>query len=335
MGCMWHSQARRWGMGALALIALVSMTLAGCAFSLGGASPSIVTTVPRYQHIFLIVMENHDYDDIIGSKQAPHLNALARQYGLATNYWAVSHPSEPNYIALIGGSTFGVVDDNSYTQNAINEPYLGSQLEAARLTWKSYQQGLPAPGFTGDTSNSAGNVYASKHNPFLNFLPHYPESQRAAEMANIVPGAQLATDLNSDAAPNFAFITPGLCEDMHGDPACGDEDHLISAGDNFANDTVTQIMRSSMWSHGNNAIVITWDESTLGLAIGPRGIDAGGGHVPTIVITSHGPRGVTDSAPYNHYALLLTIEDAFGLGCLQHSCPTKDGVQAMAPLFAS
>jgi phosphatidylinositol-3-phosphatase len=339
MGSMWQSQARRWGMTALGLIALVSMALAGCAFlqggaSTGGASSSKVTNVPRYQHIFLIVMENHDYDDIIGSKQAPHLNALAHQYGLATNYWAVAHPSEPNYIALLGGSTFGVVDDNSYTQNAINEPYLGSQLEAARLTWKSYQQGLPAPGFTGDTSDSAGNVYASKHNPFLNFLPHYPESQRAAEMANIVPGSQLAIDLNSDAAPNFAFITPGLCDDMHGDPTCGDEDQLVSAGDSFANDTVTQIMQSSLWSHGNNAIVIVWDESTPGLAIGPKGIDAGGGHVPTIVITSHGPRGVTDSAAYNHYALLLTIEDAFGLGCLQHSCPVAGGVQAMAPLFA-
>lgn len=333
---MWHSQARRWGLAALALIAVASTTLAGCGFSLGGASTSaVVTNVPRYQHIFLIVMENHDYDDIIGSKQAPHLNALANQYGVATNYWAVAHPSEPNYIALLGGSTFGVADDNSYTQNAINAPYLGSQLEAAHLTWKSYQQGLPSPGFTGDSAYSAGTVYASKHNPFLNFLPHYPASQQAAELANIVPGSQLAIDLNSDATPNFSFITPGLCDDMHGDPACGDEDQLVSNGDTFANKVVTLIMQSHLWAQGNNAIVITWDEATPGLAIGPKGIAAGGGHVPTIVITSHGPRGIKDGAAYNHYALLLTIQDAFGLSCLQHSCPAKNGgAHAMAPLFA-
>lgn len=335
MGSLWQSQVRRGWMAAAALIAVVSMTLAGCGFQLGGgASTSVPTSVPHYQHIFLIVMENHDYDDIIGSKQAPHLNALARQYGLATNYWAVAHPSEPNYIALLGGSAFGVVDDNSYTQNALNEPYLGSQLEAAHLTWKSYQQGLPAPGFTGDTSYSVGNVYASKHNPFLNFLPHYPQSQQAAELAKVVPGAQLAVDLNSDATPNFSFITPSLCDDMHGDPNCGDEDQLISNGDTFAYDTVQQIMQSSVWSHGNTAIIITWDESSLGLAIGPKGIEAGGGHVPTIVIANHGPRGMKDGAAYNHYALLLTIQDAFGLACLQHSCPTKGGVHAMAPLFA-
>ncbi|HEY7849201.1 MAG TPA: alkaline phosphatase family protein, partial [Ktedonobacterales bacterium] len=230
-------------------------------------------------------------------------------------------------------STFGIADDASYTQNAVNAPYLGSQLEAAHLTWKSYQQGLPAPGYTGETASSAGNVYASKHNPFMNFLTYYPESQRAAELANVVPAEQLATDLNSGAAPNFSFITPGLCEDMHGDPACGNEDTLISAGDNFANDTVTQIMRSSLWSQGANAIIITWDESSLGVTFGPSGITADGGHVPTIVIANHGPRGVKDGAAYNHYALLLTIQDAFGLDCLQNSCPAQGGARPMAPLL--
>ena len=330
---MRQALARRWTI-VVGIIALVSMALAGCSLQQSGPPPAPSARIPRYQHIFLIVMENHDYDDIIGSKQAPHLNALANQYGLATNYWAVTHPSEPNYVAMIGGSFFGIVDDNSYKQNTIKSPNLGSQLEGANLTWKSYQQGMPSPGYTGETAYTSGDVYASKHNPFLNFLPYYPPSQRAAELAKNVPASQLATDLASGAVPNFSFISPGLCYDMHGDPACGDEDTLVSAGDTYAYDTVNQIMSSSLWSQGNNAIIITWDESTLGVAFGPAGITAAGGHVATIVIANHGPRGVKDNTPYNHYALLQSIEDAFGLGCLQNACPTKGHTQPMATLLA-
>lgn len=320
----------------VALVAVVSMALAGCVPTADTtqAVPQ-VAALPRYQHIFLIVMENHDYDDIIGSKQAPHLNALANRYGLATNYWAVTHPSEPNYIAMLGGSFFGVIDDNSYQQNAINSAYLGSQLEAARLSWKSYQQALPSVGFTGETATSGHNAYASKHNPFLNFLTYYPANQRAAELANNVPDTQLVTDLANGAVPNFSFITPGLCNDMHGDPVCGNDDLLIGAGDTYAYATVNQIMASSIWSQGNNAIIITWDESTPGVSFGPGNIVADGGHVPTIVITSHGPRGVKDNTAYNHYSLLLTIQDAFDLDCLKNSCPTKGGVQPMQALLAA
>ncbi|HEX8996028.1 MAG TPA: alkaline phosphatase family protein [Ktedonobacterales bacterium] len=318
-----------------ALVAMVSALLAGCVPTPGARSTTRLPNIPRYQHIFLMVMENHEYDDIISSSQAPHLNALAQKYGLATNYWAVTHPSEPNYIAMLGGSFFGVIDDNSYTQNAIKSAYLGSQLEAARLTWKSYQQGLPSVGYAGEMATTGNMLYASKHNPFLNFLTYYPASQRAAEMANNVPETQLATDLASGAVPNFSLITPNLCADMHGDPACGDEDKLISAGDTFAYDTVSAIMASSIWSQGNNAIIITWDESTPGVSFGPGNITSDGGHVPTIVITSHGPRGLRDNAAYNHYALLLSIQDAFGLECLNNSCPTTGGVQPMEPLLAA
>ncbi len=331
---MWRqSIARRWGLAG-ALFAVVSALLAGCATPVAGVSTLPAVSIPRYQHIFLIVMENHGYDDIIGSKQAPRLNALASRYGLATNYWAVTHPSEPNYVALLGGSVFGVADDNSYTQNAVNAPYLGSQLEDARLTWKSYQQSLPSPGYTGETAYSADNVYASKHNPFMNFLAYYPAAQRAAALANNVPATRLTADLASGAVPNFSFITPGLCTDMHGDPTCGDEDHLMSAGDTYVGALVSQIMGASMWPQGNNAIIITWDEADLGIALGPGTLAAAGGHVATIVITSHGPRGVKDATAYNHYALLLSIQDAFGLGCLQNSCPAHGGAQAMGPLFA-
>lgn len=329
---MWRAFGRRWR-AALALVIAASALLAGCGPQIN-VNPSYTPThSPTFQHIFLIVMENHDYDDIIGSSQAPHINALARQYGLATNYWAVAHPSEPNYVALVGGSTFGIADDASYTVNAESAPYLGSQLEAAGLSWKSYQQGLPHPGFLGETATTDGALYASKHNPFMNFLAHYPETQRPEELTKIVPETQLATDLASGVVPNFSFITPGLCDDMHGDSACGDEDTLVSAGDAYVNTVVGEIMGSSVWSQGKNAIFITWDESSLDSGIPPFGLSTDGGHVATIVITNHGPRGVKDDTAYNHYALLLTIQSAFGLDCLRNSCPAAGGVRPMSVLL--
>lgn len=333
---MWRLRARPWRRMATvwALAAVMGALLGAC----GAQSPGASTTsppIPRYQHIFLIVMENHSYDDILGSSEAPQINALATKYGLATNYWAVAHPSEPNYIALIGGSTFGVADDNSYKVNALNKPSLASQLEAAGLTWKSYQQGLPSPGYTGETATTEGEVYASKHNPFMNFLPYYSSAQQAAELAKVVPESQLATDLSTDAVPNFSFISPSLCSDMHGAPTCSGGVSLIRAGDTFVSQTVDAIMGASMWDQGNNAIIITWDEADGVISFGPGGIAGGGGKVATIVITSHGPRGVQDSAAYNHYSLLLSIQKAFGLGCLQNSCPRQGNVQPMGTLFAA
>lgn len=327
---MWRSLIHPWAR--VVLLTLV-IALAGCAAPSQSGTRVSSKPVPRYDHIFLIVMENHDYDGIIGAKDAPHLNALANTYGLATNYWAVSHPSEPNYVAMIGGSTFGITDDASYTQHQISAPYLGSQLEDAHLTWKSYQQGLPTAGYPGETASSGDGVYASKHNPFLNYLAHYPASQRSVEMQKSVPYSELQADLSAGAVPNLSFIVPSLCEDMHGDSACGSV-NLVSEGDTFAYGLVNQILASSVWSQGNNAIVITWDEGQVGLGFTPTNPVGDGGHVATIVVANHGPHGLQDKTAYNHYSLLLTIESAFGLGCVQQSCDAAHGVQTMAPLFS-
>ena len=93
-------------------------------------------------------------------------------------------------------------------------------------------------------------------------------------------------------------------------------------------------MGSDVWKTGNSAIIVTWDEADIGLSLGAPDIAAGGGHVATLVITNHGPRGLRDASPYNHYALLLSIEDAFGLDCLRNSCPANGSISPMTPLFA-
>jgi phospholipase C len=319
----------------ISLAALVVGALAGCGG--GGYTPRAANGIPPYQHIFLILMENRGYDNIIGSDNAPQINALANQYGLATNYWALAHPSEPNYIALLGGDTFGVRDDNAYTVNALTAPNLATQLEAKRLTWKSYQQSLPSVGYTGTDYPSASNpLYASKHNPFMNFLGAWPSNERQSVLDRIVPASQLTSDLASDSIPNFAFITPDLCHDMHGAPSCASD--LMQSGDAYVDATVQAIMAARAWQEGNAAIIVVWDEddgaANLSSLSGPP-IAIDGGHVPALIITNHGPRGLKDSTPYNHYALLQTIESAFGLGCLRNSCTATGNVGAMTPLFAT
>lgn len=328
--------------GVVAAVVIASGGVAALATQrTAAAAPTHATSgVPRYQHIFYIMLENHSYGEIIGNTaQAPHLNALANEYGLATNYWGVVHPSEPNYVASIAGSNYNAVSDAPYQTQLIHQPYLGSQLEAAGLTWKTYQQSLPYTGFTGNYSPSSSvAIYASKHNPFLNFQPDYTASQWQTELSKTVPDTQLAQDLANNDAPNFAYIVPDQCHDMHGISGYGSCDYsdqraLISAGDTYVANTVQLITSSKTWQDGNNAIVITWDENDFSVVQGPSNIASAGGHVATIVIANHGPRGVRDNTAYNHYALLLTIEDAFHLGCLANSCPATGGVQPMTPLF--
>jgi hypothetical protein len=332
----------------LAMLAgTAGQVLAGHVFHAGGAKTRptrVARAVPRYNHIALIVEENQGYAAIIGNKYAPNINNLARTYGLATKYFSVGDPSQPNYVALLGGSTFGIGDDLPYYLHPVTQTSIAGQLDAAGLTWKAYLQSLPYPGYTGqcfpvrcDGTPDTDGLYASKHVGF----PIFTEIQNnPSEFAKLVPVTQLDRDLANGTMPNFSLVVPDQCHDMHGAPPyCVDSgpnnsvtnNHLIQVADGYVNTLVNKITSAAFWSTGNNAIVITWDEGR-----GKRGCcDAvpGTGQIVTIVITNHGPRGLQDPTPYNHYSLLQTIQDAFGLGCLQFTCD-KTNVTPMAPLFA-
>jgi phospholipase C len=226
-------------------------TLAGVS---AAASPA-AAAAGHYQHIFVIVEENHGFTDIIGNKAAPNLNALARQYGIATNYFAVSHPSEPNYVALLGGSTFGVSSDDAYYVNRVHQPSLISQLDHARLRWKAYLQAAPHPGYEGICypANCNGEpdkdpLYVSKHNA----IPNYTTSLNARDWSRQVPIGQLGTDLRSGRVPDFSWVIPDECHDQHGDPPfCIDsgnpgggdpqDQRLVSVGDQYLGQLVAQI----------------------------------------------------------------------------------------------
>jgi hypothetical protein len=320
------------------------------------------SAIPHYQHIVEIIMENQNFGTIIGNPNAPQINALANQYGLATNYFAITHPSEPNYVANVSGSYFGIQDDNQFyctpslattdpncsgttVDHTVTAPNLAEQLTAAGMTWKGYFQSLPpipATGLitTGPNANGPYTfkypsngvaLYASKHNPFLNF------TSTQGALSDMVPDTQLPTDLAAGHLPNFSLIVPNQCNDMHGTGGCQSLNGLIAAGDTYVGNTVNMIRTSKSWQQGRNAIVITWDEDDSADAGQPGtgccGADPGGGKVATIVITNKSGYPITDTTAYNHYSLLRSYEDAFGLPCIMNSCDTTDGVRPMTPLF--
>src|SRR5215467_8405857 len=152
--------------------------------------------------------------------------------------------------------------------------------------------------------------------------------------------------LRSGSVPRFGYVIPDECHDQHGDPPyCLDggnpldpqDQHLVAFGDAFLGHLVSQITNASFWAHGNNAIAITYDEGDDNVGCCDAGNSdpngAGGGQVATIVVTNHGQRGFQDPTPYNHFSLLQTIQQSFGLGCLAFTCDTAN-VKALAPLFA-
>jgi len=321
--------------GLLAVIAAVSWTLLGVSAATAAPRPA---PVARYDHIFVIVEENHSYTDVIGNPATPNLNALARTYGIATNYFAVTHPSEPNYVALLGGSPFTVANDNAYYINQVAAPSLISELDQSGVSWKAYLQSLPHPGYQGicypANCNGAPDkdpLYVSKHDGIQNFTT----SLNATDWSRQVPIGQLSHDLGTGEVPAFSWVIPDECRDQHGDPPyCIDsgtpggtdpqDQRLLTVGDRYLGQLVAQITGASFWAKGNNAIDIVYDEGDDNVG--------GGGRVANIVITSHGPRHVQDATSYSHYSLLLTIQQNFGVTCLQHSCDA--GVKPMSPLFA-
>jgi hypothetical protein len=352
------------------------LILAAAALASGAAAAPMAgdAGVPRYAHIVVIVEENKEYEQILDPAVAPNFSALAARYGNATRFYGEVHPSEANYVALLGGDTFGIHDDDGFTCHAgvvdpfcggsaapgyvdhtVHAEHLGAQLEQAGLTWKGYYENLPEPGslaFTAsdpafDNGTRKTALYASKHSGFLNFASVQSDPKRAEK---IVDFHQLDADLAAGALPNFALIVPNQCNEMHGlhgDKVPADCDGanltaLIGRGDSYLGALVTRLQGTRAWkSPENMAIVITFDEGAGKTRDGCCAVtpDApsnfGGGHIPTIVITNHGPRGVADPTPYNHYSLLRTMEDAFGIGAhLGHAADTDKGVVAMTPLFA-
>jgi hypothetical protein len=359
------------------------------------------------------MMENHGLAQIIGdTTDAPQMNMLSSKYGSATNYYGVTHPSLPNYLASISGDFQGIFDDDpagpdsfavyddleflpayvdSMDQNSDNSgielltaeqvasaesiPHWFSgrtivdQLEEHGLTWKAYmgamggtgditysEPSVPNPsydaGVDGSSPTDTGNLYSQKHNPFEYFSSIRTNANR---MAKIVPMTQFDSDIAGSTMPNYVWISPDQCSDMHGvhgDTAAfidagfctgtaADNDmspQLIQYGDTYVGNLVKQIMAAPTWKDGS-AIVVVFDEDDYqtdnGCCGSPTGVDAGvlgGGKVPAIVISSLVSGAVTSADPYNHYSLLATLQHIWGLDCLANTCGMT-GDALMTKLF--
>ena len=279
----------------LAMGVLVA-SLAGPSAALGASSTRASTLGIR--NVVVVVMENRGYDEIVGSPAAPYLNSLIRGYGLATNDTAVAHPSEPNYLALLGGSTFGIVDDGVHTIRATN---LLDQLEAHRLTWRVAAEDVPAHCYLGATAyggQDGSGWYARKHEPAISFADVQMNPSRCAHIENLSsfrPGAA-----------NVQFVFPNFCHDMH--------DCSTATGDAFLRSWLPKVLTSP--SFAQTLLIVTWDE----------GVDSvgGGGHVATLVISPSVHHGARAASRMNHYSIPRTIEDLWGLPCLRNTCAARN-----------
>ncbi len=254
------------------------------------ATQSVQGTIPNFDHIILIVLENEYLQNVLGSTQMPNFNALASKYVLLSNYFAVDHPSLPNYLALVSGSTQNVTSD--CTDCFVNQPNLADEIEASGRTWKSYQESMPAPCFIGNKA-----PYLQWTNPFLYFDSIRLDQARCDN--SIVPLSQLETDLAANQLPNFAFIMPNMCDSGHDCPAV--------TADAWVNSMVAKLQASPALGE-NSLIVITFDEGAK------KGSDTKTrGQVATVLISPMARQGFTDPTTYSHYSLLKTILSAWNL----------------------
>lgn len=294
----------------ITLIAAAVLVLAGAAYwllrparfyetPLSKHTPGSSQTakIPAFDHIVILMLENKGYGTIIGNRtDAPYLNSLASQYALAANDTALFHPSLPNYIALTGGTNAGITSDCSPGPRCqANTTPITAEIDASHRSWKTYLEDMPAP----CTLQNAGR-YAVRHNPFV----YYPAitNRTAYCAAHDVPYGALASDLAAHRLPNYVFIAPNICDDMHSCP--------VSTGDAWLQREVPKLLDSDAFTKQRSLLVITFDEA--------EGSDRQN-VVPLILVGSDVKRGYVSKQPYTHYSLVHTIEQSWQLDPLTAS----------------
>ncbi|HUZ15299.1 MAG TPA: alkaline phosphatase family protein [Gaiellaceae bacterium] len=242
--------------------------------------------------------ENHGWDEIVGNPDAPTFNSLATQYGQMTNYDAVTHPSLPNYLAVVSGSTHGITTD--CTTCVVNAKNLADSLDKAHKTWKTYAEDLPSAGAMGSFYGGT-NGYVKRHDPFMYFKDIRSSRKRRA---HIVPFTRLAHDVAHNQLPAFSLVIPNLMDDMH--------NGTVAQGDAWLNANIVPLLSSP--ALGSNGVVfVVFDEAESTDKTG------GGGHVDVLALGPAVKPGSVFSGLTNHYGLLRTIEDAWHLPRLAHS----------------
>ena len=275
--------------------ALALAIAVGVAASLGGAQAA-KPPVPRFQRVVVIVFENKGQKDVLGDPDAPYFNSLATRFAVLSNYSGVAHPSLPNYLSLISGSTHGIQDD--CTDCVVSARNLADTLERAHRSWKAYAEGLPRPGFTGA---SVGR-YVKRHVPFLYFRDILARPQRRRR---VVPLRQFSSDLASGRLPSYSLVVPDMCHDMH--------DCSVATGDSWLRRFLPPLLRSPRLAR--SAIFLIFDE--------PPSSSPPSDPVPALAVGKLVRPGSVYLPKTSHFGLLRTIEDAWHLPRLGLSAQAK------------
>jgi hypothetical protein len=275
---------------ALAIVALAVVVGTG-----GAAARAQAPRVPPFRHVIVIVFENKERPAVLGSGAAPTFDALGRRYARLDRYRAVAHPSLPNYLALVSGTTDGLRHD--CVECVVRAPTLADTLGAAGLSWKTYVEGVTLRGIADiDRANVKARI------PFL-----YAAAvlARDAELDRVVPLAQLHSDLAHRRLPTFSLVVPSLCHDMHN---CS-----VATGDRWLGPFLAPLLRAG----GRVAVFVVFDESRT------RDRRGGGGHVAALVLGPLVRPGAVSHERLSHYDLLRTVEAGLGVPPLGRSAGAR------------
>jgi hypothetical protein len=261
-------------------VAAATFVLIGAGLSAAAPQARAATSVPRFDHVVLVMFENKASSQITSSS-APYFGSLASQGASFSQSYAITHPSQPNYIALLSGSTQGVTSDSC--PKTFSAENLAHQLTAAGLTFKGYSESMPSNGYTGCSSGT----YMRKHNSWVDF------SNNSASVN--LTYASFPASTNYASLPTVSFVTPNMCNDMH--------DCSIGTGNSWLQ---SHLDSYAQWAKTHNSLlIVTFDEdNSLSL-----------NHIYTTFAGAHVNPG-TYSEKITHYTVLRTIESAYGLGAI-------------------
>ena len=263
-------------------VCLILLACMGCGSGSRPAPPPPTDTVPQFEHVVLLVEENHSYSEVIGSSAMPYLNSLASQYGLATQYFANTHPSIGNYFMLTTGQI--VTNDDGFT-GTVSVDNIARDLIAAGKTWKSYAESIPSHGYTGGDSYP----YAKRHNPFSYFTDVVNDSSQAQ---NLVSFSQFNSDLANNQLPNLSFLVPNLLDDGHDGP--------LQLADAWLQLNIAPLISNSTFQKSGLLIIVFGEAET-------SDSKNGGGHVAALVISAKAQQGHQSTTLYQHQSILRLI----------------------------
>ena len=283
------SSPRIFRISAAAAVLLTLFALLGCGVSSAGAPrpvppPPPTGAVPQFGHVVLVVEENSSYSQVIGNAEMPYLNSLATQYGLATQYYANTHPSIGNYFMLTTGQV--VTNDDSFT-GEVDVDNIVRELLAAGKTWKSYAESRGDP-----------VLYVQRHDP-LSYFSDVAGSTTQSQ--NLTSFDQFGSDLANNVLPNFSFVVPNILDDCHSGP--------LQVADAWLQDNIAPLISNATFQK-DGLLVIVFDESTASDSA------HGGGHVAALVISAKAKQGFQSTTFYQHQSVLRLMLEGLGVSTL-------------------